>query len=105
MQLLLRGDEWYSNQEIVQALGLTSDRALLSNVAPTFRRALGESDAAIVSRGLVVPGLNVSAANTGGGRVFSRRALVLAAMRTNTVNAAAFRDWMASRVAGEVANG
>lgn len=105
--LLQRGDEWYSNKDIAVALGLTERRALLSEVAPHFGRSLVDEDTALILHGLIVPTKGVRAANSGRGktRLFSRRALVLAGMRTNTVNAAAFRDWLASRVAGEVANG
>lgn len=99
--LLQRGDELYSNQEIVSALGLTPDRALLSSVAPTFKQALADGDTAVTIRGMLVPTSGLNRSHSGGGnkRMFSRRALVLAAMRTNTVNAAAFRDWIASEMA------
>lgn len=96
--MLQRGDEWYSNREIVQALGLSERRALLSR-GTIFSRQLDASDAAIKARGQVSPGVDFSASHGGQERVFSARALVLAAMRTNTVNAAAFRDWMASQIA------
>lgn len=97
--MLQRGDEWYSNEEIVAALGLSAKRALLSE-GTIFKKQIRDDDAAVVSRGWLVPGKSVTRANGGTMRVFSRRALVLAAMRTETINAAAFRDWLASHAAG-----
>jgi prophage antirepressor-like protein len=105
--LLERGDEWYTNRELVLALGLTPNRAMISTGNPTFIRALGEGDTAVVSRGGYVYSDAIRAAHSGRGnnRLFSRRALVLAAMRTNTVNAAAFRDWLATSIAEDFGNG
>lgn len=97
--LLQRGDDWYSNEEIVIALGLSAKRALLCNQT-VFGQSLAEDDTAIVGAGWLTPGKRVSASHSGQQRVFSRKALVLAAMRTKTVNAAAFRDWLAARSAG-----
>ena len=97
--LLQRGDEWYSNKEIVAALGLAPKRALISTTADKFSRELGPDDTALSGKWGIIPSGKVNAANSGSLRVFSRRALVLAAMRTNTVNAAAFRDWLATEAA------
>lgn len=98
--LLRRGDEWYSNEEIVAALGLTEGRALMSNQT-SFARSLIEGDSALVGKGRLTPSLRISNAHGGSQRVFNRRALILAAMRANTVNAAAFRDWAAGYVAAQ----
>lgn len=38
-------------------------------------------------------------------RMYTKKALVRIAMRSRTINAEAFRDWLASRVAAEVTNG
>ncbi len=102
--LLGRGDEWYDNEEVVAALGLTAKRALLSQ-GTIFGKQIGDGDTALMARDWIVPGKQVSRANAGRTRVFSRRAVVLAAMRTNTVNAAAFRDWIATMVAREAGHG
>lgn len=98
--MLRRGDEWYSNEEIVAALGLTERRALMSNQT-SFARTLVDGDSALVGRRRLTPSLRISNAHGGSQRVFSRRAVILAAMRTNTVNAAAFRDWLAGYVAAQ----
>lgn len=97
--MLKRGDEWYSNEEIVTALGLSAKRALLSE-GTIFKKQIRDDDAAVVSRDWLRPVKAVTRSNGGTMRVFSRRALVLAAMRTETINAAAFRDWLATRAAG-----
>ena len=78
-----------------------------NKAGPTFQRALADGDTAIEKRGQIIPVAGVNRANSGRGnvRLFSRRAVVLAAMRTNTVEAAAFRDWLATFVAKETANG
>jgi len=104
VQMLLRGDEWISQGELVAALGLTPHRALLSQ-GTIFAEQIREDDAAIVGRTFLTTGTDVSRGNGGAQRVFSLRALVLAAMRTNTINAAAFRDWLASRTAEGVTHG
>lgn len=98
--MLKRGDEWYSNEEIVVALGLSRNRALICN-STIFGQSLAEEDTAIVSRNHLTTTKSVTRSHGGQQRVFSRRALVLAAMRTNTVNAAAFRDWLATAAASE----
>lgn len=100
--MLLRGDEWYPSQEIVAALGLSPNRALLAQKT-IFGKQIDEGDAAIVSRGFLIQTSKVRSGGTE--RLFSRRALVIAGMRTNTVNAAAFRAWLASRVAEETRHG
>lgn len=98
--LLRRGDEWYSNVEVVAALGLSKGRALLSNQqALAFGKVIREDDSATVSRDFLTTGKDVQPSNQGGTmRVFNRRALILAAMSARTVNAAAFRDWLADQV-------
>lgn len=98
VQMLERDEAWYSNEEIVTALGLTKGRALISN-GTIFKRQLAQGDTAMVSRGWTIPTESINRSHGGQRRVFSRRALVLAAMRTDTRNAAAFRDWIATRVA------
>lgn len=90
-------EEWFPNEQVVAALGLAPGRALLSN-GTVFKRQIRDEDAAIVSRGWLVPSKNVNRSNSGQMRLLSRRAVIIAAMRTETVNAAAFRDWMADRL-------
>lgn len=104
VRLILSADQWFSNEELVKAIGLSPKRALLST-GTAFGRQIADDDAAIVSRDYLVPGKKVTRANGGTMRVFNRRALILAAMRAETINAAAFRDWMASRLAGEANHG
>lgn len=99
LQLLLRGDDWYSNKEVVAALGLSPKRALLSNSAARFSREITREDTAVRGRLGVIHTATISPAHAGSERLFSRRALVLAAIRTDTVNAAAFRDWLATQIA------
>lgn len=96
--LLLRTDaQWFSNEQVVAALDLTPGRALLSS-GTIFRKQIRDDDAAIESRGYLIPGNTVNRSNGGALRVFSRRAVVIAGMRTETVNAAAFRDWLADQI-------
>ena len=101
IRLLERDDDWFTNQEVVVALGLDEGRALLSNCLPTFARMLGEDDTAVTAYGQTFTSSRISPAHSGRGnvRLFSRRALVLAAMRTNTPTAAAYRDWLATQAA------
>lgn len=101
VQLLLSGDEWFTNEQIVTALGLSRNRALLSE-GTIFKRQIDDGDAGTVSRGWLTPGKKVTRSNGGTMRVFNRRALVIAAMRTDTLHAAAFRDWMATKLAEEL---
>lgn len=98
IRLLESGREWFTNEEVVAALGLSAGRALLSN-GTSFAKTLRKDDAAIESRGWMTPTTSISRSNGGTVRLFSRRAVVLAGMRSETVAAAAFRDWLASRVA------
>lgn len=97
--LLLRGDEWYSNREVVAALGLSPKRALLSHSAARFSREITPEDTAVSGRLGVIQTSTISPAHAGTQRLFSRRAIVLAAIRTDTANAAAFRDWLATQIA------
>jgi prophage antirepressor-like protein len=105
--MLLSDQEWFTNEELVTYLGLSTTRALISQSGPTFRRSLADGDTAVMVRGQIIPTSSVNPAHSGRGnvRLFSRRAVVLAAMRTNTVEAAAFRDWLATFVAKEMFNG
>jgi hypothetical protein len=107
--LLQRGDEWYSNKEINAALSLC--RAGKKPGIPMadikrVMRIIGESESIVSSPGQVFQTSQIAANRTGGvERFYSRKALVLLCLRANTANAAAFRDWLASRTAGEVVNG
>lgn len=101
VQMLARGDEWYSNLEVISALGLNEGRALISSLAPAFQRSLAEGDTMATVRGMMLPVAQENRSHSGRGNAhfFNRRAVILAAMRTNTVNGAAFRDWMATEMA------
>lgn len=102
--LLSTDEEWFDGQRLVLCLGLTKKRSMLAGNT-VFARQLDDTDTAIEARGWITPTKRVSSAHGGQKRVFSRRAVILAAMRTNTVNAAAFRDWLATRMAEETARG
>ncbi|HBJ85110.1 MAG TPA: hypothetical protein DDZ88_14815 [Verrucomicrobiales bacterium] len=104
VQLFLRGDEWYSNEEIVNALGLAPKRALLSNET-VFGHMIDDADTALESRGRLYPGKSISRAHGGQRRMFNRRAFLLAAMRASTTRAAGFRFWLASLLMVEVPHG
>lgn len=95
VQLLLSGEQWFSNEQLTRALGLSPTRAMLSNQTG-FARQIDRDDTAVESRDFLTPGIGVSRSNGGTMRLFNRRALVIAGMRTNTANAAAFRDWVAT---------
>lgn len=104
VQLLLSGEEWFSNEQVAVALGLSAKRALVCNQTALVRQ-LREEDTAIESRSWLIKTKSISASHGGTLRLLSRRGVILAGMRTNTVNAAAFRDWLADQVAGEVDHG
>lgn len=99
-----RGDEWYSNEELVAVLGLTPRRALLSKGA-LFGHQIGDDDSALESRGVQYLGKSVNRAHGGMKRMFNRRAFLLAAWRTTTPNAAGFRYWLATQLMGGLDNG
>lgn len=103
IRLFEREGEWVSNAELVAALGLSSRRSLgASYGGRSLLRRLGDGDTLIVERNwaFVAP---YPMGNTGGQeRIFSRKAMVLLSMNIQTVNAAAFRDWVATRIVGEV---
>lgn len=101
IQLLRSGEEWFSNEQVAIALGLSPRRSLVCNQT-TLVRQLREEDTAIESRSWLIPTKSISASHGGTVRLLSRRGVILAAIRVNTVNAAAFRDWLADQVAGEV---
>ena len=97
VKLMRRGDVWFSNFEVVTALGLSPSRALMAT-GTIFSRQIDTLDSAVMSRSYLTPGVGVNRSNGGSVRMFNRRAVVIAAMRTETINAAAFRDWMANLV-------
>lgn len=99
VQLLRREDEWFSNAEILEALGYGGTKRSLISQWPTLASQLGDDDTVVESRGVMFVD-NKPQGRTGGlERKYSRKALVLIAMRAQTTNAAAFRDWVAARVA------
>lgn len=100
VRMLLRGDEWYSNNEIATALELVNTTKSKS-VVGHYRDLLGEigpDDTKMV----VDPAMVGSKHPV---RVFSRKAMISICMRARTINARAFRDWLATKVAGEVGCG
>lgn len=72
---------------------------------PRLREMVGEGETIVQARGVRYASPSPHLANQGGERLFSRKALVIICLRAQTPNAAAFRDWLASRIAGEVSNG
>ena len=96
--ILEREGEWISNAELLVALGYSSCKKSLIAQWPTLAEQLG-ADTIIAERGLAVP--NAERQPRGGGRerYFSMKALVLIAMRAQTVNAVAFCDWIAAGAA------
>lgn len=108
--LVLRGDQWFTNKEINAALdpGRADGKprgAPMANLKQTMK-VIGEGHSAIWTSRQAWMLTNAPAVNHGGvERVYTLEALILLAMRANTVNAAAFRAWLANKVAGEVLNG
>tara|TARA_Y100000588_G_scaffold236481_1_gene250105 strand:+ start:112 stop:471 length:360 start_codon:yes stop_codon:yes gene_type:complete len=93
ISMLRRGDEWYSNRELAEALELvntTKSKSVVGHYKHLLEE-LGESETMLM----------VDEELTGNrhpARFYSRKALVRVAMRSRTVNAEAFRDWMASQI-------
>jgi|GEM_PF-1408568 len=115
VQLVMRGDEWYSNKEVNAALDAEREGSKaglpMANLKQVIR-VIGETETVIESRSFGVIQSSKAAFKSGGSaRYYSRKALVLLAMRANTINAAAFRDWLAGGFAhaiiehGEKADG
>jgi prophage antirepressor-like protein len=96
--MLERGEEWFSNAEIVAALGSPPGKSILAQW-PTLAEQIGEDHTGIVARGFITPTTERRASHGGQERVFSKKALVIIAMRAQTANAAAFRDCVAERLA------
>ena len=99
VQLLLRPEPWMSNGELATALGLvnTTRSKSVTGHWKSVTEELGKEETMFrVGDGVAASRQRV--------RCFSKKALVLTAMRARTINAAAFRDWLASRTAGEMAN-
>lgn len=107
VQLVMRGDEWYSNKEINSALDVGREGskagAPMANLKQVIR-VIGETETVIESRSFGAIQSSRAAFKDGGtARYYSRKALVLLAMRANTINAAAFRDWLAGEFAAAIA--
>ena len=95
--MLNRGDEWFSNKELTAALGISGGRSILAQW-PTLIDQIGEQETLVESRYGFLP--RGDRGNHGGlARYYSRKAVVLIAMRAQTPVAAAFRDWVGSRIA------
>lgn len=109
VQLLLRRDYWYTNKEI--NLALDPNRPKKPSGAPMadlkqVMKIIGEGHSMIRTARGSWRVTDAPAMKHGGiERVYSREALVLIGMRANTVNAAAFRAWLSSRVSEAIANG
>jgi prophage antirepressor-like protein len=100
VQLLLRPGDWVTNNELATALELVNTtrsksvvghyRSLVDEIGPENTKL--ERGGKLVKHGHLV-------------RYFTKKALVRIAMRSQTKNAEAFRDWVATRVAEEFAHG
>ena len=97
--MLRRGEEWCPDRKLVAALGLAPPRALIRKTATRFVKDILPGDTAISGKMGFVISKHVSVAHGGSERYFGRRAVVLAAMRTKSVNAAALPDWVATQMA------
>lgn len=106
VQLVMRGDEWYSNKEVNAAFDVGRQGSKAGSPMSNFKqviRVIGPSATLLDSRSRGLKRLDGSAAQHGGSaRYYSRKALVLLAMRANTINAAAFRDWLAGGFADAI---
>lgn len=105
--MLRREEEWYTSREVNVALqpGRVKPKGSPMASINQVLRIIGEDESIISSR-LGQTTTTGSVRSVGGHeRFFSRKAVVLIAMRASTSNAAAFRDWLATYVAGEVSNG
>ena len=103
IQLLGSGRDWFSNTEIGTALGWINNTRASKQVAghwPDLDATLGADDVRMY-RPPAEPGCHKPREV----RQFSRKALVLIAMRARTANTAAFRDWLAERAAKDTRDG
>lgn len=100
--LLERDAEWYTNKEVVAALGADGSRKSIFAQWPSLAQQLGDEHTAIISRGLLVPTAERQGRQGGQERCFSKKALIIIGMRAQTVNAAAFRDWIADGLAADI---
>lgn len=93
------GDDWIGNHELADALGLVNTTRGNKSVTGHYKDVLSYlgSDCSKLER----QSFNGNR-GTQERRFFSRKAVVLIAMRARTVNAAAFREWLATRVVEEV---
>ena len=96
IQLFEQDKEWYTNAEILEALGYGDTKRSLISSWPTLAAQIGDDHTAITTRGLLLGGADRHPRSGGVERCFTRKALILIAMRAQTVNAAAFCDWLAA---------
>lgn len=95
-----RGDEWYSSSEInacIDPARADAKRSLISNW-PTLRLQIGEEDTVLRGRDWILKSAAPQGRTGGLERYYSRKAVILIAMRAQSVNAAAFRDWLAEGI-------
>ena len=96
INLLCGSSEWISNRELADALGLVNKKGNVS-VSAHFPSLI--DDLADDTR--MLPTAVASWQTPREYRAFNKRALIMVAMRARTPSAAAFRDWMADRMAKE----
>lgn len=95
-----RGDDWYSSTEInacIDPIRATAKRSLISNW-PTLGEQIGDTETVLRSRDWLTSSAQPQGRTGGLERYYSRKAVLLIAMRAQSVNAAAFRDWLAEMV-------
>lgn len=107
IQLFLSGDDWISNQDINAAISLerASQKRSLISQWQTLASQIGVSETRLVGTAMAVSTRGAHSQTGGVTREFSRKALILIATRAQAVNAAAFLDWLASRMVEEVRHG
>lgn len=95
IRLFARGDEWYSNADIVEALKGPGVSLNQMPVGASAKWLLSLGKETRLSRLTDASGREVGQKF----RMYSRKGLCLIAMRAQTPTAEGFRHWMAERIA------
>lgn len=100
LKLLQSGEDWIENVDVVVAIKGPD--------ASPNQLPVGETVDAVGDLGEETRLIERESVNGRRGlriRVYSKKGLVLIAMRARTLNAAAFRDWLADRMVEEIGHG
>lgn len=101
VMIVKRGEALVPQRELLFALGMSRTTTLLA-AWPTLAEQLGDGQTYIESKHYLTPDTK----RTGGlERYYTQKAVIIAGMRAQTSNAAAFRDWLATRTAREMNHG